>query len=249
MDHLLHRGHRVTGREALTQAGADQQITFLDVGGVGHMPQLQTLRVAGTAGDGTQTVTVHLHRDAVGGIGQQQHTRGVRHQLHHLAHQPTGIEHRLPQEHTVALTLVDQDALGEGVGVHADQLGHFDFLVDQRRGVEQLAQAHVLLGQGRQLLQATLQQQGFGLEFFVFGDKLGTAAELAGHALVQTLRQIRDPVGAHQHQRHLAAHRLQQREARIHHHQGDGQHDQHQQAHAQRGALGEKRFNKPLLPG
>ena len=157
--------------------------TFLDVGGIRYVTQLQALRVAGAAGNRPQTVAVHLHRNAVSRIGQQQDTGGVGHQLDHLPHQAAGIEHRLAKNHTVALTLVDDDAMGEGVGVHADQLGHFDLLVDQRGGIEQLAQPNVLLGEGGKLLHATLQQQVFGLEFFVFGDQLGTAAKLAGHTL------------------------------------------------------------------
>ncbi len=183
MDHFLDRGHRVAGGETLAQTGADQQIAFLYIRGVGHMAQLQALRIAGAAGDGAQAVAVDLHRNAVGGVSEQQYARGVGHQLHHLAHQATGIEHRLAEEHAIALTLVDDDAVGKGVRVHADQLGHFNLLVDQRRGIEQLAQAHVLLGQGRELLHAPLQQQVFGLEFFVFSDQFGTAAELTGHAL------------------------------------------------------------------
>ena len=183
VDHFLDRRHRVTRRETLAEAGADQQIAFLDVGGIGHVTQFQAFRVAGAAGNRPQTVAVHLHRNAVGGVGQQQDAGGVGHQLDHLAHQATGIEHRLTEHHTVALTFVDDDAMGEGVGVHADQLGHFDLLVDQRGGIEQLAQPNVLLGEGGKLLHAPLQQQVFGLEFFVFGDEFGTAAKLAGHTL------------------------------------------------------------------
>lgn len=181
------------------------------------------------------------------GVGQQQNARGVRHQLDHLPHQATGIEHRLTEEHAVTLALVDEDAVSEGVGVHADEFGHFDLLIDQRRGVQQFAQPYVLLGQGRQLLQPPLQQQGFGLEFFVFRDQFGTAAELAGHTLPQALRQVGDPIGLHQYQPHLAAHWLEHREARIDHHQRDRQHHQYQETNAQRGALGEKRFNGPFL--
>ncbi len=182
VDHFLDRRYRIASREALAQTGTDQQIAFLDIRGVSHMPQFQALGIAGAAGNRPQTVAVDLHWNAVGGIGQQQHTGGVRHQLDHLAHQATGIEHRLAEHHAIALTLVDDDAMGEGIGVHADQFGDFDLFVDQRGGVQQLAQTHVLLGQGSQLLQAPLQQQVLGLEFLVFGDQLGTAAELAGHA-------------------------------------------------------------------
>ena len=183
MNHFLDRRHRVTRREALAKAGADQQITFLDVSGIGHMTQFQALRIAGATGDRPQTVAVYLHRNAVGGIGQQQDAGGVRHQLDHLPHQAAGIEHRLTEDHAVALTFVDDDAMGKGIGVHADQLGHFDLLVHQRRRVEQLAQPNVLLGQGGKLLHAPLQQQVLGLELFVFGDEFGPAAELAGHTL------------------------------------------------------------------
>ncbi|MCY1431422.1 hypothetical protein D9M71_473900 [compost metagenome] len=221
MDDLLDRRHRVTGREALAHPGAHQQVAFLDVGSVGHVAQLQALRVTGAAGDGAQAVAVDLHRDAMGGVGQQQYPRGVGHQLDHLAHQAAGIEHRLAKEHAISLALVDQDAVGERVGVDTDQLGAFDLFVDQRRGVEQLAQAHVLLGQGRQLLQAPLQQQGFSLELFVFGDQFGAAAELASHALPRTLRQVGDPVRLHEYQAHLAAHWLEHVEARVDNHQRD----------------------------
>ncbi len=72
VNHFLDRRHRVTGRETLPKARTDQQVAFLDVCSVRHMPKLQTLRVTGAAGDGTQTVAVDLHRDAVGGVSQQQ---------------------------------------------------------------------------------------------------------------------------------------------------------------------------------
>lgn len=228
MDHLFDRRHRITRREALAQARADQQVAFLDVSGVGHMAQFQAFRVTGAAGNRAQTVTVDLYRNAMGRVRQQQHPRGVGHQLHHLAHQATGVEHRLTKHHTVALTLVDDDAVGKGVGVHADQFGHLDLFVDQCGRIEQLAQPNVLLGEGRQLLHAPLQQQVFSLEFFVLGDQFGAAAKLAGHALEETLRQVGDPVGLHQHQRHLAAHRLEQCKAGIDHHQRDRKHGQHQ---------------------
>ncbi|CAG8867108.1 hypothetical protein PS627_02391 [Pseudomonas fluorescens] len=233
VDHLIDRGHRVACRKALAEAGADQQVALLDVGGVGHMAQFQPLGIAGTAGNGAQAVAIDLHRDAVGRVGQQQHARRVGHQLDHLAHQPTRIEHRLAKHHAIALALVDQDAMGERVGIDADQLGHLDLLVDQRRGVEQFAQAHVLFGQGSQLLQAPLQQQGLGLELLVFGGKLGAAAKLAGNPLPQALRHIGDGIGFHQHQPHLAAHWLEHGKARIDHHQGDRQHDQNEQTNPQ----------------
>ncbi|MNT48593.1 hypothetical protein D3C72_1853820 [compost metagenome] len=137
--------------------------------------------------------------------------------------------------------------MGERIGVNTDEFGHLDLLIDQCRRIEQLAQAHVLLGQGGKLLHAALHQQRFGLEFFVLGDQLGTTAKLAGDALPQLLRQVGDLIGLHQHQPHLAAYRFEQGKARIDHHQGDRQHNQHEQAHAQRRALGEKRFNRPLL--
>lgn len=247
MNHFFYRGHRIAGREALAQARADQQVAFLDVRSIGDMAQFQALRVAGTAGNRPQAVAVDLHRNAVGCVGQQQYPRGIRHQLDHLAHQATGIEHRLAKHHAIALALVDQDAVGERVGIDADQLGDLDLLIDQCRRIEQLAQAHVLLSQGRQFLYAPLHQQSFGLEFFVLGDQLGATAELAGDTLPQALRQVGDVIGLHQHQPHLAAYRFEQGKARIDHHQGDRQHNQHEQAHAQRRALGEKRFNKPLL--
>ena len=155
------------------------------------------------------------------GVGQQQHPGGVRHQLDHLAHQTARIEHRLTEHHAVALTFVDDDAMGEGIGVHADQLGHFDLFVDQCGGIEQLAQPNVLLGEGGKLLHATLQQQVFGLEFFVFGDKLGATAELTGNTFPQPSGQVSDPVGIHQHQRRLFARRLEQVKAGIDHHQRD----------------------------
>ena len=52
----------------------------------------------------------------MGDVGQQQDPRGVRQHFDHLPHQAAGIEHRLPHEHAVLLALVDQDAVGEGLG-------------------------------------------------------------------------------------------------------------------------------------
>ncbi len=247
VDHLVDGGHGITGGEALAHSGADQQVAFLDVRRIGHVAQLEALRVAGTAGNGAQTVAVDLHGNAVGGIGEQQDPRGIGHQFDHLPHQAASVEHRLTEKHAIALTLVDQDAVCEGVGIDADQFGNFDLFVNQRRGIEQLTQAHVLLGQRRQLLQATLQQQGLGLEFLVLGNQLVAAAELARHPLPGALRQVGDPVRFHEHQAHLAANGLEQVKARVDDHQRDRHHHQDEQANAQRRALGEKRFNGPFL--
>ena len=132
VNHFFDRCHRITGRETLPQARADQQVAHFDIRSVCNMTQFQALRITRTAGNRAQAITVYLHRNAVGRIGEQQDTRGVGHQLDHLPHQPTGIKHGLPQYHAVALTFVDDDAMGEGVRVHADQLGHFNLFVDQR---------------------------------------------------------------------------------------------------------------------
>ena len=203
------------------------------------MAQLQALRIASTDGNGTQTVAIVLHRDAVVGIGEQQHPRGVGHDLDHLAHQATGIEHRLAEEHAILLALVDQDAVGEGVGVDADQLSDQHLFFHQRGGIEQLAQAHVLLGEGGQLLQAALHQQRFGLELLVLRHQLAAAGDLLGRLLPQRHRQTGHAVGRLDDQAELRAQRLQHLEARIHHHQHGRQHDQHQQSYAQRRSLGE----------
>ncbi|MCY1296555.1 hypothetical protein D9M70_459440 [compost metagenome] len=238
MDDFLDRCHRITGRETLAHSRADQQVAFLDVGGIGHVAQFQAFRVAGTAGDGAQAVAVHLHRNAVGGIGQQQHAGGVGHYLDHLAHQSAGVEHGLAEEHTVLLALVDQDAVGEGVGIDADQLAHQDLLVHQGGGVEQFAQAHVLLGEGRQLLQAALHQQGLGLELLVLGDQGAAAGELVADAVPDAHRQVSQPIEGREDQAHLAAHGLEGIEAGVDHHQRSRKHGEHQQAHAERRSLG-----------
>ncbi len=73
VDHFLDRRDRVTRRETLTQAGADQQVAFLDVGSVCHMPQFKALRVACAAGNRTQAITVDLYGNAVGCVREQQY--------------------------------------------------------------------------------------------------------------------------------------------------------------------------------
>ena len=238
MHHGAHPRHRITGREALAQARADQQVAFLDVRGFRHVAQFQVVGTA-AAGDGAQPVAVHLHRHAVHAVGDQQDSRGIGHHLDHLAHQPAGVEHRLADEHAVARALVDDDALGEGTGVEADQFADDDLVVDQRGGVEQFAQAHVLLGERGQLLQTALQQQRLGLELLVFGDQLAAAGHLLAHAFPDPQRQIGQPVDRGEQQTQLAAHRLEGFETGIHHHQHDRQHGERQQAHTQRRAFDE----------
>ncbi len=111
-------------------------------------------------------------------VCQQQHACRVGHDLDDLAHKPAGVEHWLTEKHAVALTLVNQDAMGERIRVQPDQLADDHLVVNQRGRVEQFAQAHVLLRQHRQLLQAPLHEQCFGLQFFVFGHQAGAAADL-----------------------------------------------------------------------
>ena len=233
MNHLGHRRHRVARREALAKAGTNQQITLFDICGIGHMAQFQAFRVAGTASNGAQAIAIDLNWNAVGGVGKQQHPRRIGHDFHHLAHQAARIEHRLAEEDAVFFAFVDKDALGERIGIDANQLADQHLVIHQCRGVEQLTQAHVLFGQGRQLLQATLQQQGFGLELFVLGEQFAMAAELLSHPLPQTHRQVGQPVNRRQHQAELAAHRFEGVETRVHQHQRHRQHGQHQQANTQ----------------
>ncbi len=238
MHHLGHLRHRVTAGKTLPEPGADQQVAGLDVGGLGHVAQLEVVGVAGSHRNGAQAVAVDLDRNAVGDVGQQQDPRGVRQHFDHLPHQAAGIEHRLPHEHAVLLALVDQDAVGEGVGVQADQLGNQHPVVDQCRGVEQLAQAHVLFGERGQLLQPPLHQQRLGLEPLVLCHQAVAGGYLGRCPAPDTHRHIGDPVERRQHQAHLAADGLQRVEAGIHHHQHDTKHDEHQQAYAEHGSFG-----------
>ncbi len=175
----------------------------------------------------------------MGGVGEQQDPRGIGHHLDHLAHQAAGIEHRLADEDAVVLALVDHDALGEGVRIDADQLADQYLVVDQRGGIEQLAQAHVLLGERGEFLHPALHQQRLGLEAFVLGDQLATAAELVAHAFPGAHRHFRQAVERREHHPQLATDGLQIVEPGVHHHQADRQHGQHQQANAQRRAFGE----------
>ena len=170
----------------------------------------------------------------MGGIGQQQHPRTVGHDLDHLAHQAAGVEHRHAQSHAVLAALVDDHALGKGIGVDTDQLADQYLLIDQLGGIEQLTQAHILLGQRRQLLQAPLQQQSLGLELLVLGQQLAATADRLGHVVPQAIGQIGQPVQRRGEQTDLTAQRLEGIEARIHHHQADRQHGEHQQAHPER---------------
>ena len=238
MHHLGHLRHRIAAWESLTEPGTDQQISCFDISRFGHMAQLEIVRIAGAHGDRTQSVAVDLHRNAMGDIGQQQHARGIRQHLDDLPHQAAGIEHRLPHEDAVLLALVDQDAMGERVRVEPDQLGDDDLVIHQRRRVEQLAQAHVLLGEHRQLLQAPLHQQRLGLELLVLGHQAAATGDLLGRTSPDPHRHVGDPVERRQYQPHLAAYRLQRVEACIHHHQHDTKHDEHQQAHTEQRSLG-----------
>lgn len=241
--HLLHLGHRIAAGKALTQPGADQQITLLDVGGVRDMAQLQVVRVAGTYGDRAQPVAIDLHRDAMGDVGDQQHARCIGHDLDHLPHQPAGVEHRLTDKDTVLFALVDEQPMREGVRIEPDQLRHQHAVIDQRRRVEQFAQAHILFGQHGQLLQAALHQQCLGLESFVLGHQFAGAGQLLGRGVPGAHRQVGEPVERRQGEPELAAYRLERIEARIHHHQRDANHGQHQQAHTERRSFGEERLN------
>ena len=169
----------------------------------------------------------------MGHIRQQQHACGVGHDLNDLPHQPAGIKHWLAKKHAVALALVDQDAVRERVRVQADKLTDDYLVIHQRSRIEQLAQAHVLLRQHRELLQTPLHEQCFGLQLFVFGHQAGAAADLLGGALPGAHRQIGKPIEGCENQPHLTAQWLQGIEARIHHHQRDTKHSEHQQAHTE----------------
>lgn len=172
-------------------------------------------------------------------VSVSSNTRGgIGHHLDNLAHQSTGIQHRLAKGHAIAAALVDQDAVREGVGIDTDQFADQHLLIDQRRRVEQLAQAHVLLGQRRQFLQTALQEQRLGLELLVLREQFAAAADLAGHAFPGAHRQVGQPVEGREYQAQLTTHWLEGVEARIHHHQDDRKHRQDKQADTQGRSFG-----------
>ena len=123
------------------------------------MPYFQRPQGAGALGNGAYAVAIDLHRYGMGGVGDQQGAGGNSTHLHDLPHQAVGVYQGLAHEHAVRLALVDNELVTYRVRRHADQLRHQHIVAQQRRGVQQGAQAHVFRLQRRHLLRAALQYQ------------------------------------------------------------------------------------------
>ena len=68
---LAHPRHGITGRKATAEAGGDQEVTFLHIGVVGDVGQIELVDQTGTRGHGAQAVTIDPHRQAMSGVGDE----------------------------------------------------------------------------------------------------------------------------------------------------------------------------------
>ncbi len=154
-----------------------------------------------------------------------------------LAHYRMGIEYRLAAEYPGGRSLVDDDLLLVGVQVDRRQLGHQHPVADLERGIEQVAQPHVLGLQRFVLLQLGLQAQVIAAQCGVVFEQ---ATARAG-GLVEPLRggerQVGHVVQRVGHERQGAAQLLEVMETMVEHEQGKRQQDGGHQAGGLRRAL------------
>ncbi len=139
------RADRIARRIDAAQARADQQVAGDDVGVLRQVGQRQLPRAAGAERDRARAGAVHLHRDGVLGIGDQDDFGGDRPDARDLAENAIGVERRLAAEHAGAAALVDEHALPERVEVDAHDLGDQRALHDARGALARGPQPLVLL--------------------------------------------------------------------------------------------------------
>ncbi len=180
-----HPRHRITFREAVAQPGSHQQIADLDVGTLGHVSEFYLIEFAYAVGYQAHIVAGNTHRQAVFGVGEQQHPGGEFADLHHLADNPLGIHHRLTDKHTVAAAVVDHHIMMEWVAGHFHHLCHHLARVHMHRRAQQFTQALVFLAQVFKTLQSFTHQQLLAQEFFILLLQHVTGRQTLGRPIQQ----------------------------------------------------------------
>ena len=108
------------------------------------MLNLQHTQASGALSNRAHAIAIHLHRDGVRGVCNQQRPGIDRADLDYLPHQTTCIDQRLADKNTVVTALVEYQLVAHRVGRNTDQLGYQHVIAEQGAGVEQCPQAHVL---------------------------------------------------------------------------------------------------------
>ena len=184
---------REAGREPSAQAGGEQHVALAHIRGQGDVGGPQQV-AAPTAMDHHPGATAGGHRgDSVVGIGDQQDGGGGRRGVDHLPHQATGIDHRLPHLHAVALAGVQHQPLPGGIQVDVEDAGQLHVEAIAFHPAEQRAQADVL---HRRRLQACIagasDQQGVAQDP-VLPRQLAAQRGVLAHRHADPRRQLGQP--------------------------------------------------------
>jgi hypothetical protein len=138
-----HPGDRKTGQKNAIEARGHQQIAILDVG-VGRQKTQFQLSVAETENHRAQAGPHDLYRHGLLLVGDQRHFGNEGKYPRHLPDNAGIVDHRLPGDDLVLLSLVDDDPPRIGVARCRKNLCHLAVGLLPLLDAEQLAQALVL---------------------------------------------------------------------------------------------------------
>ena len=244
---LIDPRHRITGGETPPQAGGHQQVALRQVGIVGDVGQIELIDQPRAPGHGAQSVAVDPHRQAMGGIADEQDGGRGRADPDHLAHDGLSIQDRLADEDPRGATLVDQHLMTVGVQIHGQEFRDQDPLPHPKGRPQQVMKAAVFGLQGLQALQPPLEGQILSLEAGMVLAQGGLGGEAVPDGPDHRVGQVGEIVqGGHQ-QGQGRAQRLQQVLTLIGHHEADGEEDRDYYPVSGRGPAQKQWFDRASL--
>ena len=189
-----HLGDRIARRIDAAEAGADEQVADDHVGILRQVRQRQEARAPGAERDAARAGAVHLHRDRVFRVGDQDDLGREGADARDLAEDAVRVDDRLAAEQLRARTLVDEHPLAERVEVDPHDLRDQRALHDARGTLAQRAQPLVLLLERLEAQELQPQHQVVGRELDVLGLDAGLGGKGLAHRGIGLDRRLHGPL-------------------------------------------------------
>ena len=223
------------------EAGRDQPVARFHVRGQRQVGHQQLVGVAGAVCDAAQAGARNHHRHRMIGIDDQHRHRSMRQGLNDLAHHAARVDHDLTHVHALVVAHVQHHVVARRPELHVDQPRQLRVHTEHVLRIQQLLQAHVLVGDCVHAIEACLGQQQRLAQLAVFVDQVATLGERGVGVMDPVGRRRGELVDRHDRGCCGVADAVQPAVAMVQHHQHRGQRKINNQAQRARRRVREDR--------